>query len=108
MVSALWKACAEGDLEKVHQLLKDASTLDIEIRGKYTRSSVKPYLLSGDPFNILQFTTQLIIHSFFLVDHTGVTPLIEAIKNGHVEVVKALLDKGSLIRLTLTYLLINL
>lgn len=60
MISALWKACAEGDLENVHQLLKDASPLDIEIK-----------------------------------DHNGVTPLIEAIRNGHVEVVRALLDKGA-------------
>lgn len=44
----------------------------------------------------------------FSTDHTGVTPLIEAIKNGHVEVVKALLDKGSLMRLTLTSFLIDL
>lgn len=35
MISALWKACAEGDLENVHQLLKDASPLDIEIKGKH-------------------------------------------------------------------------
>lgn len=28
------------------------------------------------------------------VDHTGTTPLQEAVKNGHLDVVKALLDKG--------------
>ncbi|KAG5647545.1 hypothetical protein DXG03_008898 [Asterophora parasitica] len=28
-------------------------------------------------------------------DHTGVTPLIEAVRNGHLEVVRALLEKGA-------------
>ncbi|KAL0951467.1 hypothetical protein HGRIS_008155 [Hohenbuehelia grisea] len=60
MVSALWKACSEGNLETVQQLLRDASSVDIEIK-----------------------------------DHTGATPLIEAVKNGHLEVVRALLDKGA-------------
>lgn len=31
----------------------------------------------------------------FRTDHTGATPLQEAVKNGHLHVVKALLDKGS-------------
>ncbi|PFH54849.1 hypothetical protein AMATHDRAFT_72605 [Amanita thiersii Skay4041] len=60
MVSPLWKACSQGDLTAVCDLLNDASTVDIEIK-----------------------------------DHTGVTPLIEAIRNAHVEVVRALLDKGA-------------
>lgn len=60
MVSTLWKACSEGNLENVHELLKEASSVDIETK-----------------------------------DHTGVTPLIEAVKNGHVEVVRALLEKGA-------------
>ncbi|EIN14030.1 hypothetical protein PUNSTDRAFT_140422 [Punctularia strigosozonata HHB-11173 SS5] len=60
MVSALWQASAEGNLELVSDLLKDASSADIEIK-----------------------------------DHDGVTPLIEAVKNGHVEVVRALLDRGA-------------
>jgi hypothetical protein len=33
MVSALWKACSEGDLENVHGSLKEASAVDIEIKG---------------------------------------------------------------------------
>jgi len=36
----------------------------------------------------------LIFYIYFISDHTGVTPLIEAVKNGHLEVVRALLDKG--------------
>ena len=27
-------------------------------------------------------------------DYTGVTPLIEAVRNGHVEIIKLLLEKG--------------
>ncbi|KAJ6504380.1 hypothetical protein DFH09DRAFT_291497 [Mycena vulgaris] len=60
MVSALWKACSQGDLETVNQVLSTADNVDIEIK-----------------------------------DHTGVTPLIEAVRNGHREVVTALLDKGA-------------
>ncbi|KAH9951023.1 hypothetical protein B0H21DRAFT_859868 [Amylocystis lapponica] len=60
MVSALWKACSEGDLENVLELLNGASSVDIEIK-----------------------------------DHTGGTPLIEAVKSGNVEIVRALLDRGA-------------
>ncbi|KAH7930514.1 hypothetical protein BV22DRAFT_1054634 [Leucogyrophana mollusca] len=60
MVSALWEACSEGNLDNVLGLLNDGSAVDLEIR-----------------------------------DHNGVTPLIEAVKNGHVEVVRVLLDRGA-------------
>ncbi|OBZ79501.1 Glycerol-3-phosphate dehydrogenase [NAD(P)+] [Grifola frondosa] len=60
MVSPLWKACSEGDLEKVVELANEASPVDIEIK-----------------------------------DHTGITPLIEAVRNGHTDVVAVLLDKGA-------------
>ncbi|KAI0778430.1 hypothetical protein BD413DRAFT_609042 [Trametes elegans] len=60
MVSPLWKASSEGNLDNVVELLKDATPIDIEVK-----------------------------------DHTGVTPLIEAVKNGHVEIVRVLLDKGA-------------
>jgi hypothetical protein len=33
MVSALWKACSEGDLVNVQEILKEASTVDVEIKG---------------------------------------------------------------------------
>lgn len=39
--------------------------------------------------------SSLFVDTFRLPDQDGVTPLIEAVKNGHVEVVKALLDKGT-------------
>lgn len=32
-MSALWKACSEGDLQNVHDLLREASSIDIEIKG---------------------------------------------------------------------------
>ncbi|PIL31708.1 transporter [Ganoderma sinense ZZ0214-1] len=60
MVSPLWKAASDGNLESLSQLLREASPVDVEVK-----------------------------------DFTGVTPLIEAVKNGHVEVVRILLDKGA-------------
>ncbi|KAI0003782.1 hypothetical protein BJV74DRAFT_881593 [Russula compacta] len=60
MVSDLYKACSDGDLNKVNQLLAQAPPLDIEEK-----------------------------------DQDGVTPLIAAVKNGHRDVVKALLGHGA-------------
>lgn len=37
----------------------------------------------------------LFILTYIALDHTGATPLIEAVKNNHVDVVKVLLDRGS-------------
>lgn len=34
MVSALWKACSEGHLDSVADLLKEATPVDIEVKGK--------------------------------------------------------------------------
>ncbi|KAG5654718.1 hypothetical protein H0H81_007474 [Sphagnurus paluster] len=76
MVSALWKACSAGDLTAVQGLLADATTVDLEIRGQC-------------PFAPYQNSTQC------SSDHSGATPLIEAVRNGHVDVVKALLEKGA-------------
>jgi len=33
----------------------------------------------------------------YLLDHTGSTPLIEAVRHGHVDVVNALLERGNII-----------
>ncbi|KAG6381009.1 hypothetical protein JVT61DRAFT_5404 [Boletus reticuloceps] len=60
MVSPLWTAASEGNIESLLAALHNASPADIEIK-----------------------------------DHTGATPLQEAVKNGHADVVKALLDKGA-------------
>ena len=40
MVSALWKSCSEGDLESVHESLKEASVIDIEIKGTFRSSQL--------------------------------------------------------------------
>jgi len=77
MVSALWKACADGDLQRTNELLAEATALDVELKG--------PIL----PFSALHTT-----HITYPPDHTGVTALIEAVRNGHVDVVRALLEKG--------------
>lgn len=35
MVSALWKACSDGDAAKVTELLNDGSQVDLEIKGAF-------------------------------------------------------------------------
>ncbi|EGO04845.1 hypothetical protein SERLA73DRAFT_118646 [Serpula lacrymans var. lacrymans S7.3] len=59
MVSALWHASADGNIQAVLDILKDAAPQDINIS-----------------------------------DHNGATPLIQAVKNAHLDVIKALLDKS--------------
>jgi hypothetical protein len=34
MVSLLWKACSEGDLQKVQELLEEVNGVDIELKGQ--------------------------------------------------------------------------
>lgn len=91
MVSALWKAASEGDLQAVNEFLEHASALDIELKGMclyLSISQVSLHLLLSNIFHA-------IVPACIRLDHTGVTPLIEAIKNGHVDVVRALLGKGN-------------
>jgi len=85
MVSPLWKACSDGDIQKVHELLNEPSAVDIELKGAHHQLSSSA-LRSPARWKIT-LTRDL--------DHTGATPLIEAVRNGHVEVVKYLLEKGS-------------
>lgn len=58
------------------------------------------------PLWILRLKVRPRVHVIFLTpprqidehrhaDHTGATPLIVAVKNGHVEIIKALLDRGT-------------
>ncbi|KAF9448191.1 hypothetical protein P691DRAFT_730183, partial [Macrolepiota fuliginosa MF-IS2] len=60
MLHALLKACSEGDLHAVNDLLNDVNPVDIEAK-----------------------------------DESGSTPLIEAVKSGHADIVRVLLDKGA-------------
>jgi len=81
MVSPLWNAASEGNIDTLLALLHNASPADIEIKG------MSLFLVSA--------LSRVFLNFHFLIDHTGATPLQEAVKNGHLDVVKALLDKGS-------------
>jgi hypothetical protein len=51
MVSSLWKACSEGDLQRVQELLVESSGVDIEVKGEGDLSSVSyTSMLSIDAF----------------------------------------------------------
>lgn len=56
MVSALWKACSDGDLVTVQEILKDASVVDIEIKGAYTYPAISNVLLTSNPFALENIT----------------------------------------------------
>ena len=81
MVSPIWKAASEGDLEKVKELLNEPSSIDIEIKGQ-------PYEFS--------LSTAPHLTGISSTDHTGATPLIQAVRNGHRDVVKELLQTGGM------------
>jgi len=93
MVSDLIQACSDGDLNKVNQLLAQASPLDIEEKGAslflfffaphISHHIIHPLLRASPPFLLI-----------FSTDQDGMTPLIAAVKNGHRDVVKALLGHG--------------
>lgn len=80
MVFSLCKACSDGDLQKVLELLND-SAVDVELKGQDLLTS------SNLSNKSLSYTIPL--------DPMGVTPLIEAVKNNHIDIVKLLLDRGS-------------
>lgn len=42
----------------------------------------------------IRMPIQLTLSLFLVLDHAGVTPLIEAVRNGRVEIVRVLLEKG--------------
>ncbi|KAG6862172.1 hypothetical protein C0995_004254 [Termitomyces sp. Mi166 len=75
MVSALWNACSSGDADAVRDILNDASPADIDAQGPCLPMPTTAHSPPADQF--------------------GVTPLIEAVRNAHIDIVKALLDKGA-------------
>lgn len=81
MASPLWNAASEGNIDTLLALLHNTSPADIEIKGM--------------SLSLLSALSRVFFKFPFLIDHTGATPLQEAVKNGHLDVVKALLDKGS-------------
>ena len=97
MLSDLIQASSDGDLIKLTQILAQASSLDIEQKG----ASFSPHIPLLCPISPPHPT----IHPFLRAllsylpiapkDQDGVTPLIAAVKNGHRDVVKALLDHGT-------------
>ena len=77
MVSPLWIASSEGRLEEVQDLLRTASNADVNVKGMCGSLVALP------------------LFAELCIDQNGITPLIEAVKNGHVEVVHALLAHGT-------------
>ena len=94
MVSDLSQACSQGDLNKVNQLFAQPSPLDIEEKGLplfHIFFVPHPSHHTLHPFLRASLLSLLI----FFKDQDGVTPLIAAVKNGHRDVVKALLSHGA-------------
>lgn len=87
MASSLMLAAAEGNLQKVQDLLNEATVADIEFKGMFNR---RPDLRRAQQASVN--TTDAA--NFRPLDQNGVTALIEAVRNGHVDVVRTLLDKG--------------
>lgn len=81
MPSPLWNAASEGNIGVLLALLHNASPADVEIKGM--------------SLCLVSALSRVFLKFHFLIDHSGATPLQEAVKNGHLDVVKALLDKGS-------------
>ncbi|KAG6875955.1 hypothetical protein C0993_006585, partial [Termitomyces sp. T159_Od127] len=75
MASALSTACSSGDADAVRALLDAAAPADLEAKGLCPCAPAAAHSPPADQF--------------------GVTPLIEAVRNGHADIVQALLDKGA-------------
>ncbi len=94
MVADLFQACFDGDLNRVNHLLTQASPLDIEEKGlPLFYIFFVPYPSHHTPHPVLRASLLSLLVSS--KDQDGVTPLIAAVKNGHRDVVKALLGHGA-------------
>ncbi|KAG8887199.1 hypothetical protein FRB98_000361 [Tulasnella sp. 332] len=91
MVSALWKAAGDGDVSRVQEMLKEATNVDIELKGassgRFIAFVSRSVLIAAH--SKISGSTAMPIH------HTGVTPLIQAVRNGHGDIVKELLAHGA-------------
>lgn len=101
MLSDLLQASLDGDLNKVTQILAQPSASDfIEQKGTFLLLLLSsPALLCAA--SLTHPALHLVLRAFLSYlpiapkDQDGVTPLIAAVKNGHRDVVKALLDHGT-------------
>jgi hypothetical protein len=93
MVSALWTASSEGNIDSVLEQLNGPSAGDIEIKGAIPIAFFYPYPIMH--WSSYPAVGDVHTNSRLSPDQTGSTPLIEAVKNGHVGVVQVLLDHGT-------------
>ena len=91
MVSALLHACSSGDLPQIQLLLQDLPQVDLEAKGS------SPTCRFAAPLLTVCLTATLfpVCATIACADDAGVTPLAHAIRNGHVEIVRVLLDAGA-------------
>ena len=99
MLSDLLQASSDGDLNKVTQILAQPSTLDMEQKGaSFSPPPLTPPFCPTSPSHPALHPVLRAAHSSLPTtpkDQDGVTPLIAAVKNGHRDVVKALLVHGT-------------
>ncbi|KAH9081555.1 hypothetical protein EDB83DRAFT_2512413 [Lactarius deliciosus] len=100
MISDLLQASSDGDLNKLNHLLAQPSSLDIEQKGTSFCPSLPltPPFCPTSPSHLLfvpSYAPLIRLYLLLVKTRTGVTPLIAAVKNGHRDVVKALLDHGA-------------
>ncbi|KAJ8083773.1 hypothetical protein PM082_002539 [Marasmius tenuissimus] len=83
MVSALVAAAAEGRRENVLEILSENTSIDINGKGNVRSSKRLVQRRDAQEFTNL------------IADEQGATAIVEAVKNGHVEVVRVLIEKGA-------------
>ncbi|KAK1228681.1 hypothetical protein PQX77_008334 [Marasmius sp. AFHP31] len=83
MVSALIAAAAEGRRENVLEILSENTSIDINGKGNVRSSNLLVQRRDAQEFTNL------------IADEQGATAIVEAVKNGHAEVVRVLIEKGA-------------